>query len=452
MKIVQHVCAALKFNNWAPELRAYESQKLDLHSLGSLLFKADKIVLPKSLRKWALEAAHCGHVGEMAMKRVMREFFWWPGMAKETETFVKNCETCTMLARRNPPIPLSSRELPDGPWEILQIDFLSASGFGSGEFLVLVDTYSRFLFVIEMHRTTAESTNTALCEIFKLWGCPKILQSDNGPPFQSAIFRKFWEDKGVKVRKSIPSSPQSNGMVERQNQSITKALAAARIDGVNWRTALQRFVHNHNTLVPHYRLKDTPFELMVGWKYRGTFPSLWSETSEKLLDRIDVREIDAEATLVSKKYADTTRGAKTSDIRVGDEVLIAQQCKSKTDPTFSAERYTVITRQGGKVVVRSDNGVQYARNVQDVRKAPIRYEEEPDEDEMSDFNNNQQLRMESEFRNGMVALPENGEGESEANNFPGPATDDFQNSTGRKLRSRFGLKKPARFFVYRIYQ
>ena len=52
---------------------------------------------------------------------------------KDTELYVKSCETCAILARKNPLVPLSSRELPDKPWEVLQIDFLSVPGFGSGE-------------------------------------------------------------------------------------------------------------------------------------------------------------------------------------------------------------------------------------------------------------------------------------------------------------------------------
>lgn len=149
-----------------------------------------------------------------------------------------------------------------------------------------------------MRQTDSASTNAALCEVFKLWGCPLIIQSDNGPPFQSSSFISFWENKGVRVRKAIPLSPQSNGGVERQNQGILKAVSASKIDGQNWRRALQNYVHRHNTIVPHARLGVTPFELMVGWKFRGTFPSLWSTSK---MDRIDIRERDAEFKLMSKK-------------------------------------------------------------------------------------------------------------------------------------------------------
>lgn len=167
---------ALESNVWPGALRKYEAQKKSLHYLGSMVFKGDKIVLPLSLRLKAMRAAHSGHAGEVAMKRIMRDFFWWPRMSLEVERFVKGCETCIMLSKKNPPLPLSSRILPNGPWEILQIDFLSLPNFGSGEFLIVTDTYSRYITVTEMRNISAENTNSALCNIFKIWGCPIILQ------------------------------------------------------------------------------------------------------------------------------------------------------------------------------------------------------------------------------------------------------------------------------------
>lgn len=72
----------------------------------------------------------------------------------------------------------------------------------------------------------------------------------------------------------------------------------------------------------------------------------------------------------SKLYTDKRRGAKESDLKVGDKVVIAVQRKTKTDPSFSQEKYTILSREGGKVVIRSERGVQYARNIQDVKLAP----------------------------------------------------------------------------------
>ncbi|XP_038117091.1 uncharacterized protein K02A2.6-like [Culex quinquefasciatus] len=363
------VRSALHTGVWPENLRRYETQSKELRVLGSLVFKSDKIILPLKLRRTAIEIAHQGHVGCGATKKLLRDYFWWPNMSKEAVEFVGKCEACLMVSRKNPPLPLSSRTLPQGPWEILQIDFLTLNGCGSGHFLVIVDMHSRFLQVIEMKTTDCTKTNAALCKAFTTWGLPLIIQSDNGPPFQSQEFTDFWEDKGVRVRKSIPLSAQSNGGVERQNQGIIKSISAAKAEQRNWREALQEYVHVHNTRKEHSRLGVTPFELLVGWKYRGTFPALWETKSSEKVDKEQVAEDDAASKLCSKKFADNSRGAKESDIQPGDRVVISIPQRNKLDPSFSRERYTVLARKGAKVVVRSDCGVQLARNVQDVKRA-----------------------------------------------------------------------------------
>lgn len=429
---------ALEKKKWSNEIRIYEAQRKRIHCLGPLVFKDERTILPQSLRVRALESAHGGHVGEVAMKRIMRQFFWWPKMSAEVSRFVKSCETCALLSKRNPPVPLVSRELPEGPWEVLQIDFLSVPNFGSGEFLVVIDTYSRYLHVVEMKSMDADSTNSALSEVFQIWGLPIVMQSDNGPPFQSTAFVDFWKDKGIEIRKAIPLSPQSNGAVERQNQGILKALSASRLDGRNWRVALQEYVHRHNTLVPHSRLLVTPFELMVGWKHRGTFPSLWDGSSNEELDRTEVRDRDAEAKLASKVYADSVRGAKDSDIKIGDVVLLAQQKRSKTDPTFSAERFRVVAKEGSKVVIMSKAGVQYARNIREIKKAPD-----------CGSNGVSVEVMESQGNLNGSSILENAAGESENDSVL-----DQPVKESRSLRKRDLIKRPARLddnFVYRVF-
>ncbi|XP_053691595.1 uncharacterized protein K02A2.6-like [Sabethes cyaneus] len=163
----------------------------------------------------------------------------------------------------------------------------------------------------------AASTNEALSKMFGIWGYPAVIQSDNGPPFQSGRFVENWENKGIKIRKSIPLSPQSNGAVERQNEGIKRALASSKLDKTNWRMALEKYIHVHNKVRPLSRLGVTPFELLVGWKFRGTFPCLWTPDAVTNIDRDEIREKDAYSKLESKQYADAKRGAKPSDLKVG---------------------------------------------------------------------------------------------------------------------------------------
>ncbi|XP_058455305.1 uncharacterized protein K02A2.6-like [Malaya genurostris] len=378
---------SLQAGLWKKRHRCYESQAKNLRILGSLIFKDDRVILPQQLRNKAFKIAHQGHMGAASMKRILRNHFWWPGPSKDAETHVKQCETCLRLSRKNAPLPLTSRVLPQGPWEILQIDFFTDQDFDNGEFLVIVDTYSRYLHVVEMDRIDAEATNEALMRVFEVWGYPLAVHSDNGPPFQSDKFVKTWEDRGVNSRKSIPLCPQSNGVVERYNKDVKETLAASKLDKSNWRTALDKYLYMHNKVRPLSRLGVTPFELLVGWKCRGTFPFLW-KTPENV-DRINIREKDALSKLESKKYADKKRGAKISVIAVCDRVLIAQRKRHKSDHTFSADRFTVIARDGAKVVIRSDRGVQYSRNIQDVKKVFTYLQTEPEiiSEEIEEENN-----------------------------------------------------------------
>ncbi|XP_058820826.1 uncharacterized protein LOC131683016 [Topomyia yanbarensis] len=164
---------------------------------------------------------------------------------------------------------------------------------------------------IEIHAQNDEELNAVRLAVET-----GVWLSDNGPPFQSDKFVKTWEQKGITIRKSIPLSPQSNGAVERQNEGVKKALAASKLDNINWRMALEKYIHVHNKVSPLSRLGITPFELLVGWKYRDTFPCIWSAYPTITLDRENIKEKDAYSKQESKQYVDLKRGAKFSDLKL----------------------------------------------------------------------------------------------------------------------------------------
>ncbi|KXJ67826.1 hypothetical protein RP20_CCG009698 [Aedes albopictus] len=174
---------------------------------------------------------------------------------------------------------------------------------------------------------------------------------------------------------------------------------------------------------------------MVGWRYRGTFTSLWHPDKPEL-DRLDVRERDDLTKLKSKRDADECRGAKESTIKVGDWVLLAQQRRNKTDATFSGERFRVLAKDGAKLVVLSANGIQYSRSVNDVRKVPMSLSEMPDNPDSG----------------GVLVCP--GDDPSGTTERSAPENRQSVETTSRSLRRRDDIQRPARFdknFVYAIF-
>ena len=61
---------------------------------GGLLMKGDRLVIPKSLVRNVLEAAHEGHPGKESMTRQLRQSVWWLGMTSDVKEYVGSCTPC----------------------------------------------------------------------------------------------------------------------------------------------------------------------------------------------------------------------------------------------------------------------------------------------------------------------------------------------------------------------
>ena len=96
----------------------------ELCTIGKLILRGTRIVIPKKLRARVLSIAHEDHLGIVGTKQKLRSKVWWPGMERDAEEHCKTCYGCQLASRPAPPEPIRTTPLPTGPWRDLAIDLL----------------------------------------------------------------------------------------------------------------------------------------------------------------------------------------------------------------------------------------------------------------------------------------------------------------------------------------
>jgi transposase InsO family protein len=182
--------------------------------------------------------------------------------------------TITAILTRHGKIPSASAATA-GPWQrfeqpapnaLWQMDFKGPFALASGQChpLTILDDHSRFaLGLVACGNERTETVQTALTGVFRRYGLPVALITDNGPPWGStdARFRytrlAAWRIRlGIRVRHSRPWHPQTLGKDERFHRSL-KAEAIAGRTFLDLAACQQRF-HDwrlvYNTQRPHEAL------------------------------------------------------------------------------------------------------------------------------------------------------------------------------------------------------
>ena len=271
-----------------------------------------------------------------------------------------------------PPEPMQRVEPPSGPWQDVAIDVLGPLPSGES-LLVVVDYYSRFFEVVVMRSTTSQKMIEALMPIFTRYGYPFSMKSDNAPQFVSEEFEVFLTGHGIEHRKSTPLWPQANGEVERQNRTLLKSLKIADAEGKRWKEELNKFLLAYRT-TPHSSTLATPAFLMFGRELKTKLPEL--RPNKSVLDE-GMRDRDWNRKLAGKMYADKRQHAVDNPIAPGDKVLIKNsKSTGKLTPNFETEPYTVQTKEGQELTLKSAEGVVHRRNSSFVK--PYKPPEEPE--------------------------------------------------------------------------
>ncbi|XP_060094562.1 uncharacterized protein K02A2.6-like, partial [Heteronotia binoei] len=148
-----------------------------------------RVVIPPPLQRRVLESLHETHPGIVRMKALARSYVWWPGMDGEIEGWVRRCQTCQESRPEPPSAPVTRWESTRKPWSRLHIDF--AGPFQGQTFIIIVDSYTKWLEVIPVGSPSSTAAVRALRRVLCTHGIPDTIVSDNGAAFTSADFQAF---------------------------------------------------------------------------------------------------------------------------------------------------------------------------------------------------------------------------------------------------------------------
>ncbi|XP_048093482.1 uncharacterized protein LOC125291015 [Alosa alosa] len=130
-------------------------------------------------------------------------------------------------------------------------------------------------------------------DIFMSHCVPEVILTDRGREFCNEINAAMFERYGVKHRMTSAYHPQTNGLDERTNQTLKRAIGKT-LDGHQnrWEDNLKNIVFAHNSSVQSSS-RFSPFRLMYGREPR-LFSEITGETEEtEYVDTADEDDVEA---------------------------------------------------------------------------------------------------------------------------------------------------------------
>ena len=177
-------------NDTPPPLQPYWGGRHHLSVDHGIVLKGNRIVVPTSLRPQVLRDLHAPHQGIVRTKSRARRVVHWPGMSRQLEDLIRDCQPCRTYQPSHASEPLLQDRLPTLPFESTSADLFSCQGW---EYLVYSDRLTGWPCVAKIGRTT---TSVDVIHSLRRWfadvGVPSVLSTDGAPRFASHRFAEFY--------------------------------------------------------------------------------------------------------------------------------------------------------------------------------------------------------------------------------------------------------------------
>jgi len=157
-----------------------------------------------------------------------------------------------------------------GPNEVWSADFKGWFRMGDGQRcdpLTISDAYSRFLLCCRGLAGAAgrREVRPWFEATFREYGLPRVIRTDNGPPFAStglgglSVLSVWWLRLGIQVERIAPGHPEQNGRHERMHRTLKEATTRPVASNLPaQQVAFDAFRQEYNHDRPHEALGQQP--------------------------------------------------------------------------------------------------------------------------------------------------------------------------------------------------
>ena len=331
-------------------VRPFWNSRDELSIADGIVLKGMRIVIPPSQRPEMLKQSHASHLGITKCKQRAREALFWPGMTRDIENLVTNCELCNTYQNKQVAEPLKPTMTHDLPWIKVASDIFDWRG---DHYLLVVDYLSRYIEVDKLK----DMSSTETIEVIKSQICrhsiPAELRTDNGPQYSSKEF-EFCNQYGIQHVTSAPAYPQSNREAERAVQTVKRLWSKCedkQLALLDYRTT------------PLESCGLSPAQLLMGRRPRNKLPTMRELLKPATHDTAEVKRRMDEDKKRQKQYHDQLAGGDLPVLVEGDPVRMA--------PFPGSKKWlpaTVVSHHDSpRSYIVEHNGRKYRRNRRHLR-------------------------------------------------------------------------------------
>lgn len=146
---------------------------------------------------------------------------------------------------------------------------LERSSTGNQYILVICDCATRYPEAFSLCTITTAKIITALVQLISRVGAPDEIITDQGTNFTSWLMKLLHRQLGINPIQTRPYHPQTDGFVEKFNQTLKNMLRKFVSDtGKDWDKWLPFLLFAYRE-VPQASTGFSPFELVYGWSVQG---------------------------------------------------------------------------------------------------------------------------------------------------------------------------------------